>query len=227
MEQSRLSERELTEDMNLSLQALKTDYIDLYLLHRDDRNLPVEQIMDTLDQFVTQGKTRAIGVSNWSADRIFQANRYAHSAGKTPISVSQIQWSYALCTPKMFHDESLICMTEKEYHQYLNMKIPVMAFSSQAKGFFTKAAQDGIQQVGAELKEFVTETNSKRFQILEEYCAKTGCSFAAAALRYLIYNPLPGVAIIGSSNITQLRDSMIQCEENFCPEAIKEFWQIV
>jgi diketogulonate reductase-like aldo/keto reductase len=109
---SRLAPECLEYDINTSLAVLDMDYVDIYFLHRDDKDVPVSEIMDTLDTFVKDGKT--------------------------PFTVSQIQWNMAYCRQEDMLDNTCLCMTDEEYKGYLNSNIPVMAYSPQAIGFFSK-----------------------------------------------------------------------------------------
>ena len=86
---SRLTPADIRGDLEISLQAIGTDYADLYLLHRDNPRMPVEAIMPVLHQLVTEGKALAVGASNWTAGRINEANQFAVKNGLTPFSVSQ------------------------------------------------------------------------------------------------------------------------------------------
>ena len=86
---SRLSREEILGDIDKSLKHLKTDYIDIYWLHRDDKNLPVGPIMETLGEIVKSGKARYIGMSNWTYRRIDEANKYAREHTKpAPIATA-------------------------------------------------------------------------------------------------------------------------------------------
>ena len=67
----------INEQLARSLEALQTDCIDLYLLHRYDPNTPVEEFIDTLNEHQKDGKIRLFGVSNWPHQHIEAANRYA------------------------------------------------------------------------------------------------------------------------------------------------------
>jgi len=205
---SRLSKEEIFEDIDISLRTLQMDYVDIYMLHRDDILRPVSDIMDTLHILVEQGKTRAIGVSNWSAKRILEANQYAKQNRKTPLCVSEIQWSLAECFPKTFGDQTLICMNPNEYQQYMEIGIPVIAYSSQANGIFTKAGDEGLEYVNDKLQKFVTPENIKRYNNLQHFCKQTGYGKTAVSLSYIIDNKLNAAAIIGCSNIEQLEDSL-------------------
>lgn len=205
---SRLSREDIFEDIDISLKTLQMDYVDLYLLHRDDVTRPVSDIMDTMNILVEQGKTRAIGVSNWSVKRILEANEYAKENGKVQFCVSEIQWSLAECFPKNFGDETLICMTQKEYEEYLEIGIPVIAYSSQANGVFAKAGDEGLEQLPDKLKKFVTPENIRRYNNLQRLCKKTGYSKTAVSLNYIIDNKLNAAAIIGCSKREQLQEAL-------------------
>src|SRR6266436_5375783 len=70
----KLSPSELRQDLEGSLETLRTDYIDVWFLHRDDESIPVEQIIDGCDAFVREGRVKALGAANWTARRIRNAN---------------------------------------------------------------------------------------------------------------------------------------------------------
>ncbi|MDF2984606.1 MAG: putative aldo/keto reductase [Eubacterium sp.] len=218
---TRLSANEIISDMETSLKTLQTDYADLYLLHRDDANIPVDGIMDTLHTLVLQGKARAVGVSNWSCERIKQANEYAEKNNKTKLVISQIQWSLAECFPKNFNDETLVCMNDREYEQYLEMGMPVMAFSSQANGLFSKADDKGLVNVSEKLQKFLTLENINRYNNLTKLCQKKGYSKTAVALNYIMDNKLNGSAIIGCTNIAQLQNCLEAADITLTEEEIQ------
>ena len=73
----RVNRKAILFDMEESLSALATDYVDIYFLHRDDESRPVSDIMPTLHELVVAGKTRFLGASNWRASRIAEANAFA------------------------------------------------------------------------------------------------------------------------------------------------------
>jgi aryl-alcohol dehydrogenase-like predicted oxidoreductase len=141
---------------------------------------------------------------------IFQEglNKYAKENGKVQFCVSELQWSLAECFPKTFGDETLICMTQKEYKEYFEIGIPVIAYSSQANGVFAKAGDEGLEQVPDKLKKFVTPENIRRYSNLQRLCKKTGYSKTAVSLNYIIDNKLSAAAIIGCSKMEQLQEAL-------------------
>ena len=81
----RLSAEELETDLSGSLHKLQTDYIDLYWLHRDDINRPVAELLDILHAFQQAGKIRHYACSNWTPERIQEANACAQKKGYSGV----------------------------------------------------------------------------------------------------------------------------------------------
>ena len=73
----RINRNAILGDFYTSCDQLQVEKIDMYLLHRDDPSVPVGEIMDILQEIVDTGCVRTIGVSNWSVERIREANAYA------------------------------------------------------------------------------------------------------------------------------------------------------
>lgn len=207
MHASRLDRENILSDIKASLTALGTDYTDVYLLHRDCREMPVGEIVDTLDELVKTGLAKVCGVSNWKTDRIKEANDYAEKHNKARICVSQINYSLAETTPQRLNDDTLVCMTDAEYQSYMEMNLPVMAFSSQAKGFFAKLAA-GEELKNKATERFLTEENLKRYERVKEVSNDTGLSPAAVALCYLTCNPLPVSAVFSCRTEEQMKDTL-------------------
>lgn len=89
MSKGRLSRREIEKDLDESLRVLGVNEIDIYWLHRDAASHPVEDIMETMSLFISKGKIRAAGCSNWRTGRIEAANRMTNSAAnRVPNSMS-------------------------------------------------------------------------------------------------------------------------------------------
>jgi aryl-alcohol dehydrogenase-like predicted oxidoreductase len=131
------------------------------------------------------------------------------SAVHAQFSVSQIQWSLATSTPEAHSDPTIVCMSEKEYCWYEKENFPVFAFSSQAKGFFTRALALGLEAINKKsMERFCTPENIARLERVKEYAAKTGLTPTAIALGYILCNRVPAVAIVGCKNTEQLADSL-------------------
>jgi aryl-alcohol dehydrogenase-like predicted oxidoreductase len=92
----RLTEKDLRHDLENSLARLGTDRIDVYFLHRDVLSVPVGPIVEILNEYHRSGNIGAFGGSNWSIDRIAEANDYAKAHSLVPFSVSSPGFSLAV-----------------------------------------------------------------------------------------------------------------------------------
>ncbi len=209
MEIPRLSRKDIESDIEKSLRHLGCDYVDIYWLHRDTGRLPVGEIMETLHDLVKVGKTRFFGLSNWTHERIDEANAYAEKHGLTRVIAGQIQHSVARGIPEN-NDPTLVLMNQREYAYYAKHHMPVFAYASQAKGFFSKLDAGGLQALGLKARtRYLSEDNLKRYALLKEFagCYKASVGqLAIAALtsdRHVLTFP-----IVGCKTVEQLSESM-------------------
>ena len=206
----RLSEKEVRYDLELSLRSLNTERIDFYWLHRDDEQKPVSEIIDYMNEFVKEGKIARFGASNWKYLRIEEANRYASENGLQGFEATQIRFSPAIISPNGNADRKLVDISPESLEYYAKKKMPIAAYASQAKGFFSKMADVGEAGLSAKSKErYLCEENLKTLEIIKEISQKQGCSIAAAVCGALCSLASPDVfAIIGGSRTEQIADSM-------------------
>ena len=200
----RLSREEIESDVEQSLKALDIDYIDILWLHRDDEEKPVGPIIDTLNILQKAGKIRYFGASNWSYDRIKEANKYAEESGQNGFCASQAL--YNLATRNGEWDFKLAYI-DNDKEKYDNDSIPVFAFSSQAKGFFEKYA---VNQLSDQAKDrYLNEESVKMFSIIKERAEKENSTISSVALKMLQeksnFDVFP---IIGPSRLSQLKDTL-------------------
>jgi aryl-alcohol dehydrogenase-like predicted oxidoreductase len=204
----RLSYNELKSDLEQTFKAMNSDVIDIFWLHRDDTTVPVEEIIESINRFINDGIVRMVGCSNWTPDRIESANKYARDNNLHGFLASQIRWNIGEQRPGT-DPENLPSMDAKSYKWYLENQLPVFAFSAQAQGFFAKAAANGIDSLSeASRNVYETPNNLIRLERLKQYAKESNISVTAAVLGYIIYNRLPSVAVITSSNTEQLKDSL-------------------
>ena len=222
MDIPRLSEKEIRYDLENSLKNLGTDYIDLYWLHRDCEDLSCEEIIETLNKFVREGKIREFGASNWKGKRIKQANEYAVKNGLKPFCASQIKWSYATVSSSYEEDKTLVLMDKTEYEFYKDAELSVMAYASQAKGFFTKLYTMGEEGLSPKaMQRYMCGDNINRYNIAGDIAKKLGISITDVILNYLLKQEINTFPIIGCKNTQQLQDSMTSTEADIPEEDIK------
>lgn len=213
---SRLSKAELTKDLEDSLTRLCVNEVDLYWLHRDDENLPVEPIVDTLNEFVKQGKIRYFGASNWKAQRIALANTYAKNSGQQGFCASQIKYAFAPSAPDFKDDPTLVEMNTTEHKFYVEEGFPVVCFASQSKGYFQKLAA-GLPLSSKAQQRYDCPENRKRFENLLKLSKETGYTPTQLLLAYLTNETFPCMPILGANSTEKLKDSMSAAEITLTP----------
>lgn len=202
----RLSRDEIISDADTSLQCLGVDDIDLYWLHRDDEERSAGEIIETLNELYRAGKVRNLGASNWRAERIAQANEYAAAHGLLGFCASQIQYACAEVNKNAI-DSTLVVMDAGEKAYYEKSGMPVFAFSSQAKGYFTKRAEGKLTENHNAM--YASAENDRRYEILSRISRESGRNMTCCALAYLTSQPkITVIPILGCKALPQLEDSM-------------------
>ncbi len=202
MDKGRLDRQSILSDLEKSLKALETDHVDIYWLHRDDAGRPVEDILETLQTIVRQGKALAVGASNWTVDRLEASLKAAGKMGFEGFGAVQPQWS--LARQEVLEDKTLVRMDEEEYAWHLENGLPVVPFTSQAKGFYYKLAAGGIDSLSAKARErFLSERNLRTYGLLKEISERTGNGIGALSIAYLTSQPFPVYPIVGFSSLLQ------------------------
>ena len=203
MHTGRLDRESVLSDMAQSLEALQTDYVDVYWLHRDDVSRPVGDILETLNLLVQRGQARLLGASNWTPERMAEANEYAAAHGMQGFGADQPQFS--LARQMLVEDDTLVQMDEKLYAFHARTNLPCVCFSSQAKGFFIKLHDGGEAALSKKARDrFYAPEN---LEIYERLCAlseETGLSVGALSLAYLTCQPFDTFPIVGVSKTAQV-----------------------
>ncbi len=209
MHAGRLRREDILSDMQRSLDNLRTNCVDVYWLHRDDRSRPVQDIMESLTELTERGFTRFVGVSNWREDRILEANACAEAHGLVKLYANQPQFS--LARQVIVEDDTLCQMDKGMYAMHLEQQMPCVPFSSQAKGYLSKLAQGGEGILPDKAKRrYHCDENLAVYQRVQALSQQTGLSVSALALAYLTSQPFPTLPIAGVSKMehfTALREA--------------------
>ena len=202
MDVGRLSRAEIEDDFRRSLENLRTDYVDIYWLHRDDAKRPVGEIMETLNGLLESGGTRMIGVSNWSPERIMAANAYAASHGLRKLDANQPRFS--LAQQAIVEDPTLYPMDAKTWRMHAETGMALVPFSSQAKGFFTKLYELGAENLPDKARRrYYTPENLAIYERVLKVREETGLSVGAIAVAFLTCQPFPTFPLAGVSKVSQ------------------------
>ncbi len=200
MHRSRLSPEEIRGDMAASLEDLRTNYVDIYFLHRDDPSRPVGGIMETLHGLVEDGYTRMIGVSNWAPARIREANAWADSHGLTRLAANQPQFS--LAGQRFFLDPTTRGMDAETWRMHRKTGMACFCFSSQAHGYFTRLDTRGEDALTDNLRrEFDCPENRAILDRIRAVREETGLAVGSIALAWLTAQPFPTFPLVGASRV--------------------------
>lgn len=213
VDRRRMTSYDLAAELHDSLARLKTDTIDIYLLHRDDPDQPVGPIVEALNEHHAAGRIRAFGGSNWRHERIEAANEYAEAHGLVPFAVSSPHFSLAEQVDDPWGPGCVGISGPKEAaarEWYRRTQLPVFAYSSLGRGFFsgriTRANYAAIQdQIDAACRRaYCHEVNFRRLDRAERLAAEKGAGVAQVALAYVLGQPLNVHALVGAANADEI-----------------------
>lgn len=207
MHQSRLSRDEVAGDLELSLGALGTDYIDLYFYHRDDERIPVEELIETMEQFVKEGKIRYYGCSNWSTKRMQAADEYCKKRGYRSFVANQALYNLGSGYMKPLEDDTLAYIDDEmqEYHQENpeNLAMPYMGISS---GFFHNCIEKGEESVMD--SPYYTKENIRLVQNVKRIMEKYNATVTQAVLGFFTCQEFQCLPLYGPRNAENLKEAM-------------------
>ncbi|MEU4607942.1 aldo/keto reductase [Kribbella sp. NPDC023972] len=197
----------ITRQLTESLERLQTDHVDLYLMHRDNEDIPVGEFVDVLDEHFKAGRIKAYGGSNWSTTRFDEANAYAEANGKQPFTLlsNHLSLARAYDVPwagcrHVADDESQAWLRDRQ--------VALFPWSSQARGFFTGRAKPEDRSDEELVRCFYSDENFRRLDRARELAAAKGVEPTAIALAWLLHQPYPVFPLIGPRHISETRTSM-------------------
>lgn len=203
---SRVTPFAITEDLNQSLEALRTDYIDLFALHRDDPEQPVEPIIEEFNRHIEAGSILAFGASNWSYQRLQAANDYAAAAGLQGFQFSSVQLSLARALEPMW--TGCVSAAKDTVDWHCGNQMPLLSWSAQAGGFFSGVYTPEQPQVNPDMtRVYYTPDNWERLRRTQELASEKGVSATQVALAFVLHQYFPTSAIIGPRTPEELLQS--------------------
>jgi aryl-alcohol dehydrogenase-like predicted oxidoreductase len=183
-----------------SLERLRTDYIDLYYVHRDDLVTPLEEVVTGYDDLYRAGKARELGASNYTAERLAEAIATAERLGKQPFTV--LQPLYNLVSRDSYEGALQDLAVAKG--------IAVLPFYGLASGFLSGKYRSRDQWQGSArahaLEAAADAGGFDLLKVVDQVAKETGKTDAQIALAWL--NAQPGVAapLASATNVTQLQE---------------------
>lgn len=200
-----------------ALGRLRTDVIDLYYLHRWDKRVPIEDSVGALSDLVSEGKVRAIGLSEVSADTL----RRAHAVH--PVTALQTEYSLWTRNPEIAVLEAC-----KE------LGVAFVAFSPLARGFLTGTlrgpADLSAKDIRAAMPRFAPDAYARNLQLLEPMAVlagEVGCTLAQLALAWVLAKDPTIIPIPGTTKPNRLRENLDAAALRLEPELVARLDAII
>jgi aryl-alcohol dehydrogenase-like predicted oxidoreductase len=224
-DRNRVTPYDIEADIHDSLARFQTDYLDIYLLHRDDPSVPVGPIVEKLNEYHQKGIIGIYGGSNWTVERIKAANAYAAEHGLKPFAASSPNFSLADQVKEPWKD----CVTisgpgrASERIWYQETQMPLFTWSSMAGGFFSGRFRRDNLDTFTEYNDrvvvdsYTSEANFQRLDRAEQLAAEKGVTLAQIAVAFVFNQPLNIYALIASRSAEELRQNIAAMELKLTP----------
>lgn len=201
----RVTPEAIRSDLAESLDRLGTEYIDLYMLHRDDEGVPVGPLVETLNEEAARGRIHAFGGSNWRPERIAEANAYAAQHGLQGFVASSPNLS--LARPKEPMWAGCVSALDDDRAWYEANQFPLISWSSQAGGFFTDRFSPEDRSNADMVRVYYSDENFERLRRARDLAERRGVHPLQIALAFVLDQPFPTAALIGPRNVDELESS--------------------
>jgi predicted dehydrogenase/aryl-alcohol dehydrogenase-like predicted oxidoreductase len=210
----------LRPQLEASLERMGTAYADIHLAHRDNAQIPVGEWADAWNELLRAGLIRAYGGSNWALARVEALNDYARSKGLVGMACVSNQFSLARMVKPVW--QGCIGSSDAESRAWLTRtQLPILAWSSQARGFFTERSSPENLSDAEMVNSWYAEDNFRRKARAEELAARRGVAPILIALAYVLCQPFPTFALIGPATLAEMRQSMQALGLALTPEEVK------
>ena len=193
--------KRIPERIDFSLKRLGLEYIDLYLVHYPDVNIPIEDTMEAMEKIKDQGKARYIGVSNFNRTQLEKA------VSTTDIVCCQSPYNLMW---REIEEGGVVEFCKKN-------NIGIFTYASLGQGLFTgkirslddiPKREGDIRQANLFFKEDVFKEGLKVIEILDRFSAKYNKTPAQIAINWVVNQPGITSAIVGVINLEQLNDNL-------------------
>ncbi len=215
--EKRVNEKAIREDYATSAALLRTNYVDIYLLHRDDPEVEVGPIVEIFNALHAEGKIGAFGGSNWTHQRIEQANEYAYAHNLIPFSVSSPNFGLANQVKDPWGGG---CVTisgpaNAEARQwYEKTKMPVIAYSSLGRGLFSGRLKSENAEKAAEILDPVAmrgygyPENFERLHRCEILAGEKKASVSQIAMAWIYSQKLNSFAVVSTAKASRMQENI-------------------
>jgi predicted dehydrogenase/aryl-alcohol dehydrogenase-like predicted oxidoreductase len=209
----------IVRQLDETLERLQTDHVDVYLMHRDNEQIPVGEFVDVLDEQAEAGRIRVFGGSNWSIARYQEALDYADAHGRRRFSVLSDHFGLAHALdvpwPGCRH------VTDDADREWLESTgTTLLPWSSQARGFFARADRENTADEEL-VRCYYSDDNFERFDRARQLASELGVAPTAIALAYVLAQTFPTFPLFGPRSIDETRTSMAGLDVTLTDEQVR------
>jgi aryl-alcohol dehydrogenase-like predicted oxidoreductase len=233
----------VTKELGESLERLQTDRVDIYFLHRDNPEVPVGEFVDVLSEHKNAGRLSVFGGSNWSLERVDEANAYASRNGLHGFTVLSNHMSLARMVEAPW--PGCLAASDATSRKWLaEREMPLFPWSAQARGFFVdgraeRLAPGVVGRLGRSLQStlpfipsrrredpelvrcWYSDDNFERLERVREMARRQGVAAVSVALAYVLNQPTPTFPLIGPVSIEEARSSLAALDVELSGEDLK------
>jgi len=213
--QTGLNRRHILWSIDESLRRLGTDYVDLYVAHREDPYTPLEETLAALDEVVRSGKARYLGFSNWSAWRVAAAMEIQKANGWAPFTHGQMHYSLLIRDI----ERDMIPVMER-YGLGLTVWSPLVSGFLSGKYTRESLAEKDNRLSGFDIMPFDKEHGFQLVEKLREISGNHKASVAQTAIAWLLSKKIVSSVIVGASKPQQLDDNLAATELHLAIEEL-------
>ena len=211
----------LTAQLLQSLERMQLDHVDLYIMHRDNPDIPVGEFVDVLNEHRRAGRIGAFGGSNWSLERVSAANAYAAARGLQPFTAVSNNFSLARMVDPVW--AGCVSASDPESRAWFEREqLALFAWSSQARGFFLPAAPlTGGHNAPSEAEItrcWHSDDNFLRRERALALAKEKGVEAINVALAYVLCQPFPTFPLFGPRTLEEIRTSLPGVSLELTPE---------
>jgi aryl-alcohol dehydrogenase-like predicted oxidoreductase len=200
-----------------SLDRLQQPAADIYMVHRDDTDVPVDEWVDVLRSFVEYGLTTAYGFSNWTVERAAAAIAYARRHDHPEPIVLSNQLSLAVMERPVY--PGCLSVADPASRRWLEeAKFAVMPWSSQGRGVFTRVADRLDLETGELAASWFSPQNWERITRTRKLAVERGVLPVNVALAWVLQQPFPTFPIIGPRTADELNSAIRALDISLSPD---------
>jgi aryl-alcohol dehydrogenase-like predicted oxidoreductase len=207
MHTSRMSRAEIESDLEMSLKSLSVECIDIFCYHRDDVSLPVEYLVETMENFVRAGKIRYYGCSNWTAARMAAADEYCKQKGYRGFVINEALFNYGAKYMKPHPDDTLAAADDVmlEYHMQRPDNI-LTPYTSLCGGFFHALDSKGEEAVKSSI--YYSAGNLERYKELKAIAERHNTGITQTLLGFVLVQKPVMIPLMSSGRAAHIESAM-------------------